>query len=75
MGGVRHWLWRAVDEHGFVQGILLQRHRDTEAAKTFLIRLLGDYDVPEVIHKRVSCGATELRSGKSRASSMSTTSR
>ena len=30
--------------------ILLQRHRDTEAAKTFLTRLLGEYDVPEVIH-------------------------
>ena len=42
--------WRAVDEHGFVLDILLQRHRDTEAAKTFLIRLLGEYDVPEVIH-------------------------
>ena len=48
--GVRHWLWRAVDEHGFVLDILLQRHRDTEAAKTFLTRLLGEYDVPEVIH-------------------------
>ena len=42
--------WRAVDEHGFVLEILLQRHRYTEAAKTFLIRLLGEYDVPEVIH-------------------------
>ena len=29
---------------------LLQRHRDTEAAKTFLTRLLREYDVPEVIH-------------------------
>ena len=48
--GVRHWLWRAVDEHGFVLDILLQRHRDTEAARTFLTRLLGEYDVPEVIH-------------------------
>jgi len=48
--GVRHWLWRAVDENGFVLDILLQRHRDTEAAKTFLTRLLGEYDVPEVIH-------------------------
>ena len=48
--GVRHWLWRAVDEHGFVLEVLLQRHRDTEAAKTFLTRLLGEYDVPEVIH-------------------------
>jgi putative transposase len=48
--GVRHWLWRAVDEYGFVLDILLQRHRDTEAAKAFLTRLLGKYDVPEVIH-------------------------
>jgi putative transposase len=48
--GVRHWLWRAVDEHGFVLEVLLQRHRDTEAAKTFLTRLLGEYNVPEVIH-------------------------
>ncbi len=47
--GIRHWLWRAVDEYGFVLDILLQRHRDTEAAKTFLTRLLGEYDVPEVI--------------------------
>jgi putative transposase len=39
-----------VDEYGFVLDILLQRHRDTEAAKTFLTRLLGEYDVPEVIH-------------------------
>ncbi|MDB5045563.1 MAG: family transposase, partial [Deinococcus sp.] len=50
VNGVRHWLWRAVDEHGYALDILLQRHRDTEAAKTFLTRLLGDYDVPEVIH-------------------------
>ena len=48
--GVRHWLWRAVDEYGSVLDILLQRHRDPEAAKTFLTRLLGEYDVPEVIH-------------------------
>ena len=48
--GVRHWLWRAVDEHGFVLDILLQRHRDTDAAKTFLTRLLGEYDAPAVIH-------------------------
>ena len=42
--------WRAVDEHGFVLEVLLQRHRDTEAMKTFLTRLLGEYDVPEIIH-------------------------
>ena len=31
-------------------GPILQRHRDTEASKTFLTRLLREYDVPEVIH-------------------------
>ncbi|ULH17939.1 IS6 family transposase (plasmid) [Deinococcus sp. KNUC1210] len=47
--GVRHWLWRAVDEHGFVLDILLQRRRDTKAAKNFMMRLLAEYDVPNMI--------------------------
>jgi putative transposase len=34
------WLWRAVDEHGFVLDILLQENRDTEAAKVFFEALL-----------------------------------
>ncbi|UBV45353.1 IS6 family transposase (plasmid) [Deinococcus taeanensis] len=50
VGGVKHWLWRAVDELGNVLDILLQGHRDTEAAKTFFVRLLGEHDVLEVIH-------------------------
>ncbi len=40
---------------GFVLDILLQRHRDTEAAKTFLTRLLGEYLIPEVIHTDRLC--------------------
>ena len=39
-----------MDEQGAVLDILLQEHRDTEAAKTFFTRLLGEYDVPETIH-------------------------
>ena len=39
-----------MDEHSFALNTLLQRHQDTEAAKTYLIRLLSEYDVPEVIH-------------------------
>ncbi|WP_189059943.1 DDE-type integrase/transposase/recombinase, partial [Deinococcus daejeonensis] len=50
IGGVKHWLWRAVDEYGDVLDILLQEHRDTQAAKSFFVRLLGEYDVPEAIH-------------------------
>lgn len=38
-----------MEQHGFVQGMLLPRHRDTEAAKAVLVRLLIEYDVPEVI--------------------------
>ena len=48
--GVRHWVWSAVDEQSFVLDSLLQRHCDTEAAKTFLTRLLGEYAVPEIMH-------------------------
>ncbi|WP_084045272.1 IS6 family transposase [Deinococcus hopiensis] len=50
IAGVKHWLWRAVDEHGNVLVHLLQEHRDTEAAKSFFVRLLGQHNVPKVIH-------------------------
>jgi len=50
IGGVNHWLWRAVDEHEAVLDVFLQKYRDTEAARSFFARLLGQYDVPEVIH-------------------------
>jgi len=39
-----------VEEYGFVPDIMLQRHRDSKAAKTFLTQLLEEYDVPEEIH-------------------------
>lgn len=48
--GVKHWLWRAVDEHGAVLDVLLQEHRDTEAAKTFFTMLLSNYEAPTTIH-------------------------
>lgn len=44
------WLWRAVDQDGFVLDILLQEHRDTDAAKTFFEGLL---DGLEYVPKRV----------------------
>ena len=50
VGGTKHGLWRAVDEHGAVLDILLQPHWDTEAARTFFTRLLSAYEVPEVMH-------------------------
>jgi len=49
VGGVRHLVWRAVDEHGVVLDVLLQRQRDTEAARAFLVQPLGEFHVPERI--------------------------
>ena len=39
IAGVKHWLWRAVDQTGTVLDIPLQSQRDTHAAKR-LLRLL-----------------------------------
>jgi putative transposase len=48
--GVRHCLWRAVDQEGVVLDILVQRRRDGNAAKRFFRRLLkGLHYVPRVI--------------------------
>ena len=47
VGGVVHWLWRAVNEHGDVLDVFLQDKRDKEAAKRFFRRLLDEHDVPE----------------------------
>jgi putative transposase len=38
-----HLLWRAVDQHGIELDILLQKRRDTAAAKRFFQRLLAQY--------------------------------
>jgi len=40
IGGKRHWLWRAVDQHGAVLDILVQSRRNAKAAKRLLRKLL-----------------------------------
>ena len=40
IAGVKHWLWRAVDQTGMVLDILVQSRRDTRAAKRLLCKLL-----------------------------------
>ena len=40
IGGTKHWLWRAVDQDGFVLDILVQSRRDKRAAKRLLCKLL-----------------------------------
>ena len=38
--GQRRYLWRAVDQDGDVIDILVQKRKDTRAAKRFFIKLL-----------------------------------
>ncbi|NEK39813.1 DDE-type integrase/transposase/recombinase, partial [Rhizobium leguminosarum] len=40
IGGRKHWLWRAVDQDGYVLDEIVQARRDTQAAKRLLVRLL-----------------------------------
>ena len=48
--GKRHYLWRAVDQDGDVLDILVQRKRNTKAAKRFFRKLLkGLRYVPRII--------------------------
>jgi len=40
IAGVKHWLWRAVDQTGMVLNVLVQRRRDKQAAKRLLCKLM-----------------------------------
>ncbi|MCF3643347.1 IS6 family transposase [Rhizobium sp. TRM95111] len=40
IAGRKHWLWRAVDHHGYVLDEIVQNRRNTKAAKRLLTRLL-----------------------------------
>jgi putative transposase len=40
INGEKRWLWRAVDQDGYILDEIVQARRDTEAAKRLLMRLL-----------------------------------
>ncbi len=40
IAGKKHWLWRAVDQDGYVLDEIVQNRRNTKAAKRLLVRLL-----------------------------------
>jgi putative transposase len=40
IAGLKHWLWRAMDQNGMVLDILVQSRRDTRAAKRLLRKLM-----------------------------------
>jgi len=62
ISGVKHWLWRAVDQNGTVLDILVQSRRDTQAAKRLLRKLMKrQCRVPRVMitDKLASYGAAK----------------
>ena len=42
IAGKKYWLWRAVDQDGFVLDVLVQSRRDKKAAKRLLRKLLKE---------------------------------
>src|SRR5918995_4812178 len=46
ISGQKHWLWRAVDQDGYVLDEIVQTRRDTKAAKRLLKRLLKKQGSP-----------------------------
>src|ERR687893_627430 len=62
IAGQKHWLWRAVDQHGAVLDILVQSRRNAKAAKRLLRKLLKKQGVaPRVLitDKLASYGAAK----------------
>ena len=46
IAGEKHWLWRAVDQNGFVLDVLVQRRRDGSAAQRLMAKLLKSATTP-----------------------------
>src|SRR6202795_3948444 len=46
IAGEKHWLWRAVDQNGFVLDVLVQRRRDGSAAQRLMAKLLKSAATP-----------------------------
>jgi len=62
IAGVKHWLWRAVDQTGMVLDMLVQSRRDTQAAKRLLRKLLKKQTRPPrvmITDKLASYGAAK----------------
>jgi putative transposase len=50
IAGTKHWLWRAVDQDGFVLDVLVQSRRNAKAARRLMRKLLkGQGRAPRVM--------------------------
>ncbi len=68
INGKRHFMWRAVDQEGFVFEVLVQKRRNTKAAMRFMRKLLSGHGYsPRVIvtDKLGSYGAAKRELGLS----------
>lgn len=68
IGGHIHWLWRAVDQDGYILDEILQKRRNTKAAKRLLTRLLRKQGVRPrrmITDKLKSYGAAKRKLGLS----------
>jgi transposase-like protein len=62
IAGRKHWLWRAVDQDGYVLDEIVQSRRDTKAARRLLISLLKKAGMPPkriITDKLCSYGAAK----------------
>jgi putative transposase len=66
IAGEPYWLWRAVDQNGFVLDVLVQRRRDTGAARRLMTKLLKAAGAPPrvmITDKLRSYGAARAKMG------------
>jgi putative transposase len=66
ISGEQYWLWRAVDQNGFVLDVLVQRRRDRRAAQRLMWRLLKSAVAPPrvmITDKLGSYGAARAKMG------------
>ena len=66
IAGEQHWLWRAVDQNGFVLDVLVQRRRDSRAAQRLMRKLLKSAVTPPrvmITDKLRSYGAARAKMG------------
>jgi putative transposase len=63
IAGRKHWLWRAVDQDGYVLDEVVQTRRDTKAAKRLLERLLKRQGCPprRIVTDKLGSYATARR--------------
>ena len=64
--GEQHWLWRAVDQNGFVLDVLVRRRRDSRAAQQLMRKLLKAAVRPPrvmITDKLRSYGAARAKTG------------